>query len=165
MKARIIFVAAVLTALVSALGPAAKASDTTYTFNLTGPNTAMAPSGDFAGDTIRVTGSGAFSTGGSVVAKGTFTHIKADGSVFARGTWQATSFTSFTPYGGPSNGLQGGELDITVTLFPVGGAPHTGIPMTVTCLVGTPPAGAEEGTTVDGFTEKTGGETLIHLAT
>lgn len=73
------------------------------------------------------------------------------------------SFTSFTPYGGPSNGLQGGELDITVTLFPAGGAPHTGIPITVSCLVGTPPSGAEEGTTVDGFTEKTGSETLIHL--
>ncbi len=82
--------------------------------------------------------------------------------MFARGTWVATAFKGFTAFGGPNNGIQGGVLNITVTLFPGGGAPVTGVPMSVTCAVNAPP-GTEEGTTVDGFTEKTGGLTLMHV--
>jgi hypothetical protein len=74
----------------------------------------------------------------------------------------ATGFNSFRSFGGPNNGLQGGDLHITVTLFPDGGAPHTGISMTITCVINSP-GGFEEGTTVDGFTEKTGGTTLMHI--
>ncbi len=138
----------------------ATASSTGFSFSLTGPNFAENPS---TGDTIRVTGSGTFDpSAGTVTASGSFTHFLSDGSVFARGTWVATGFTSFTGFGGPNNGHQGGVLAITVTLFPDGGAPVTGVPMTITCVVNAP-AGTEEGTTVDGFTEKTGGLTLMHV--
>src|SRR5712692_9854851 len=63
-----------------------------FSFNLVGPNTAMASSGD----RIRTTGSGSFvvAAPGTIVASGSFTHFAADGSVFARGTWVATAFTS-----------------------------------------------------------------------
>ena len=140
-----------------------KATATTnWTFNLIGPNTAEAQSGPFTGDTIRVTGSGAFGTG-SIEGNGSFTHIKPDGTVFARGSWQATSFSSFTPFGGPSAGVQGGQLRLTVTLLPDGGSPVSGVPMSVTCLVNAPAGFTEdEGTTVGAFTEKTGGHTLFH---
>jgi len=166
MKANVrkLILPAFLLAILTSAVPAS-ATGTAYTFNLLGPNTAEAPSGDFAGDTIRLTGSGSFDTAAlTVEGSGSFRHIKADGSVFARGTWQATAFVSFTPYGGPSPGFQGGELAILVTLFPAGGAPVSGVPMTVLCDVGSPPPGVHEGTTLDGFTHKTGGLTLFHLA-
>jgi len=135
---------------------------TSWTFSLTGPNTAEAQSGPFTGDTIRVTGSGAFGTG-SIAGNGSFTHIKSDGTVFARGSWQATGFSSFTPFGGNGPGFQGGQLRLTVTLLPDGGSPVSGVPMSVTCRVNAP-AGftEEEGTTIGAFTEKTGGNTLFH---
>ncbi len=146
-----------------ARAPLATATGTSYSFNLIGPNTAMAESGPFAGDTIRVTGSGAFDTGaGTATGSGSFTHIKADGSVFARGTWAATGFTSFDAFGGPNPGRQGGVLDIVITLFPKGEPPVTDVPMSVTCLINAP-SGLEEGTTVGDFTETTGGLTLFHL--
>jgi hypothetical protein len=163
---RLALMCALLAILMSSAwtGPAA-ASTTTYSFNLIGPNTAMASSAPFAGDTIRVTGSGTFNTAAKTVsASGSFTHIKAEGTVFARGTWRATSFTSFTAFGGPNPGIQGGVLWITVTLFPNGGAPHPGFAMSVTCLVNAPSGfTGDEGTTVGPFTEKTGGNTLFHL--
>ena len=137
---------------------------TNWTFSLSGPNTAMAESGPFAGDTIRVTGSGAFGTAtGSIGGTGSFTYVKPDGTVFARGVWQATGFVSFTPFVGPAPGFQGGQLRLTVTLLPDGGPPVQGVPMSVTCRVNAP-AGftEEEGTTVGAFTDKTGGTTLFH---
>jgi len=138
-----------------------RASATTYSFNLGPPNTAE----NFLGRTIRVTGSGTFDTGAkSVVASGSFTTFFANGSRIHSGTWQATAFTSFDPFGGPNPGLQGGVLKITITLFPDDAPPITGLPMTVTCLVNAPSGFTEdEGTTVADFTEKTGGRTLFHL--
>ena len=164
MRSKLILLS-VLAGLLSplALAQQATASSTAYTFNLVRPNTAMAESGPFAGDTIRVTGSGAFDTSAeTVTGSGSFTHIKADGSVFARGTWEATGFTSFEAFGGPNPGLQGGVLDIVITLFPNGEPAVTDVPMTVTCLINAPP-GLEEGTSVGDFTEQTGGLTLFHL--
>ncbi len=154
-----IFLAAVL--LPSRLAPPVAASPTAYSFNLIVPNTAV----NQFGRTIRVTGSGTFDTGAnSVVASGSFTTFLANGARFRMGTWQATAFTSFDPFGGPNPGTQGGLLKITITLFPEGIAPITGLPMTVTCRVNAP-AGftGDEGTTVGDFTEKTGGHTLFHL--
>ncbi len=153
-------------ASMAALAPAAIAAATPNSFNLISPNTATAPSGTpFAGDTIRVTGSGTFDTStGAIVASGSFTHTHPTGTIVARGTWVATGFTSFKSFGGPNPGTQGGQLWLTATLFPNGGSPHTGIPMSITCLVGLGPGhGFEEGTTVDGFTNKTGGLTLFHI--
>ncbi len=140
----------------------ATASGTTYAFNLTGPNLAENPSNE---DIIRVTGSGTFNPSmGTASGSGSFTHRTGSGALVAKGTWVATGFTSFDSYGGPSNGFQGGEVRIVATLFPSGGGSVTGVPMTVTCHVGTVPAGApEEGTMVDGFTESIGGLTLMHI--
>jgi hypothetical protein len=148
-----------------ALAPAGFAAATPNSVNLSPPNTAMAPSGPFKGDTIRVTGSGTFDTStAAIVASGSFTHTHPNGTIVARGTWVATAFTSFVGFGGPSPGFQGGQLWFTATLFPEGGSPHTGIAMSITCLVGLGPGhGFEEGTTVDGFTDKTGGATLFHI--
>ena len=166
MKRAVVFLGAMLLVAVLLplhLAPPIAARATRYSFNLIVPNTAEASSGD----TIRVTGSGtfrAFNVGNSVVASGSFTQFRANGSVFARGTWQATAFNSFDAFGGPNPGTQGGVLEITVTLFPHGGAAVTGVPMSVTCLVNKPAGFTEdEGTTVGEFTEKTGGQTLFHL--
>jgi len=170
MKRKLTVLAMLLLTLASmvALAPAAFAAATANSFNLTPPNTATAPSGPFMGDTIRVTGSGTFDAStGAIVASGSFTHTHSTGTVVARGTWVATGFTSFVGFGGPSPGFQGGQLLFTATLFPDGGSPHTGIPMSVTCLFGSPPPGFEEGTTVGDFTTVAGGTTiflsLIHI--
>ncbi len=156
-----IVIAAVLSGLIPA--PPAAAGDVTYSFNLIGPQLTKAPSGPLAGDTLRTTGSGSFdSTAQTVVASGSFKQFDASGSVLARGTWVATAFVSFEAFGGPNPGIQGGALKITVTLFPDGGTPMPGIPMSVTCLVHAPP-GFTEGVTVGDFTQKIIGRTLFHL--
>jgi hypothetical protein len=65
--------------------------------------------------------------------------------------------------GGPNNGFQGGVLEITATLFPVGGAPVTRS-ITVNCLINAPGGfTGDEGTAVGAFTERTGGQTFFHL--
>lgn len=140
----------------------AGANGPTFGFNLTGPNLAENPGNE---DIIRVTGSGTFNPSlATASGSGSFTHRDGDGDLVAKGTWVATGFTSFDSYGGPSNGFQGGSVEIVVTLFPNGGSPVTGVSMAVTCHVGTVPAGApEEGTMVDGFTESIGGLTLMHI--
>ncbi len=161
MRKLAIWLTALLT--VAALSPlSATAGGTSFSFQLIGPNTATASSGQFSGDTIRMTGAGSFDTAaGTVDAEGSFKITQADGTVVEYGTWQATAFTSFTSFGGPHPGFQGGVLTITITLTPTKGAPLTGQSMTVTCLVNAPP-GFEEGTTIGDFTTKTGGATLFH---
>jgi len=164
MKKNLIVLGLLLTlASMVALAPAALAAATPNSFNLIKPNTATAPFGTFMGDTIMVTGTGTFDTK-TIVASGSFTHTHPNGAIVARGTWVATGFTSFNSFGGPNPGTQGGQLWFTATLFPAGGSPHPGILMSITCLVGLGPGhGFEEGTTVDGFTDKTGGNTLFHI--
>jgi hypothetical protein len=127
----------------------------------------MATVGPFTGDAIRVTGSGNIApTASSVTASGSFTHYCASCGGIIRGTWVATGFTRFTPYGGPSTGIQGGLLVMTVTIFPIGGSPHPGAILQVSCLVNAPPGAPDEGMTTPnfGFTESTGGTTLFHLS-
>ena len=142
------------------VAPLATAQGAVYSFNLDPPNTAA----DESGNVIRVTGAGVFDTGGAVRATGSFTIFNSAGAVTGRGTWRATDFVSFDSFGGPSPGIQGGVLEITVTLFPQGGAPITDVPMSITCLVNAPSGFKEdEGTTVWDFTEKTGGTTVFHL--
>ncbi len=147
-----------------AIPPRAAASNV-YGFNMVGPNASKDPS---SGSKIVVAGGGSFDTvAGTVVASGSFAEFDASGSVIAHGSWKATAFVSFVSYGGPSPGFQGGQLMLTVTLFPMGGPAQPSTAMSVTCLVGSPPAGAEEGVTVANFTVKTGpgtrGATLFHL--
>jgi len=163
MKRRGLALFAALCALsLMAFAPAASAS-TAYSFNLHEPNTAVNPGN---GDIIRVTGGGTFdTTADTVVASGSFTHTHPDGALVARGVWVATGFGSFDAFGGPSPGFQGGVLEITATLFPAGGAPVTGVPIKVTCLINAPDGfNGDEGTTVGAFTEQTGGMTFFHLS-
>ncbi len=148
----------------------ASATSTSYSFNLIAPNianaTATVPNTPVKiGDTIRTTGAGVFDTSGTVAGSGSITHFRADGTVFIRATWSATGFVSFTPYGGPSDGVQGGVLTIKVTVT----APEATLKviMQVSCLVNAPqsvPPVPGEGTTFPGlFTEPISGQTLFHL--
>ena len=165
-RVSVLVLASLLTLATSLPIIAAHATSTTYSFNLIGPNTALATVGPFSGDTIQVTGSGSFNpSSSSVTASGSFTHFCSSCGGIIRGTWVATGFTSFTPYGGPSSGIQGGLLVITVTLFPNGGSPHPGATLQISCLVNASPGAPDEGITISnfGFTESTGGTTLFHL--
>jgi hypothetical protein len=137
----------------------ATASATNVGLTLEGPVVVANPG---TGDTLRLTGAGTFNPrAGTVSASGSFVHVLSDGSVFRRGTWAATGFTSFVAFGGSINGLQGGILQLTVTLFQDGGAPVTGLGMTILCMINAPP-GVEEGVTLDGFTELISGTTAFH---
>src|SRR5260370_40960993 len=81
-----------------------------------------------------------------------------------RGTWVVTGFVSFTLFGGPNPGTQGGTLQITITLFVQAGASQTGVPITVNCLIDAPLnfTGAE-GDTIGNFTDTLRSHTLCHL--
>lgn len=126
-------------------------------------NTAMNPS---SGDTIHVTGSGLFDdVTAAVSGNGAYAISNAAGQVTERGTWVATEFVDFTSQGGPNPGLQGGVLDITVTLVPNQGSPTTGVPMTVICPFN-PATGFDEpndATLVGPFTENIVGDTVFRL--
>ena len=155
----------VTTALLTlAPAPAAVAKDLTYGFNLLGPQTATNGT-----QTIAVTGAGSFdTTAETVVASGAFQITNnSNGAVVSAGTWKATAFNSFCSRGGTISGEQGGVLVITVTLFPKGGEPITGVTLTFTCLIGTGCSAVAEGVTVTGsagnFTDVVRGATLFHL--
>ena len=146
----------------------AHATNTSYSFNLVGPNTAMAantiPGTPIAaGDVLRMTGSRAFDTSaGAASGGGSFTHYKPDGSVFARGIWVITGFQSFSAYGGPNRGHQGGVLLVTVSIIGPE-ATFAGLTLQVSCGINAPSGAPDEGTTLPGlFTEATGGTTLFH---
>ena len=147
----------------------ASALTTSYSFNLLGPNTAMAPEGApaLAGDTLIVTGSGAFDTSTTAITGGgSYQIVTSSGMIVDKGTYVITTFIGFTPYGGPSPGLQGGKLTLTVTATSsLTGATTANIPATITCLVGSPPPGAVEGITSGGFSQSVIGKTLFHINT
>ena len=103
------------------------------------------------GDRIELTGQGTFDVNArSITGGGDFTHKNASGTVLASGTWSTLQFIAFQDYGnGTPQGLpentEGGRLVIRVHLSPAGGgAGHDAI-LQVTCWLGAPPAGAEEG--------------------
>lgn len=133
----------------------------TWTFNLSKGCTSQ----NAVGDTIRVTGEGAFDPGaGAAAGSGNYSMRNAQGNVTARGSWSATAFRSFNSQGGFNNGLQGGTLNITVTLYPDGGAPQTGVLMTVICPFINGAADEEDDATLVGdFTTRIDGETVFHI--
>ncbi len=152
------------TLLMLALASSAVASPT-YSFDLTGPQITK---DDGTSNTIALTGGGSFdSSDSAVVASGAFAIFSSSGAPLTSGTWKATGFDRFCPRNGPSSGVQGGVLVITVTLFPHGGAPITSVTLTVTCLVGTGCSPGAEGVTVTGsvgnFADVLHGRTLFHL--
>lgn len=150
--------ALVLTAILVgllAVTPVASATGTTYAFRMQGPNVATATVFDEhhqPGDTIRLTGSGTFDVvSGTVTGGGSFVHLKADGTVHMRGTWQATQALTFTAFGGPRNGLQGGVLTLATVHLHADGTPgEAEIPMTMTSAVSAP-VGTVGGTTTGPF--------------
>lgn len=165
---RNLFVISLLAMLASFLPapllPPVAAADPSFAFNLLGPQTAENP---VTGDTLRVTGSGSFDTViHSIIASGSFTHTTASGTVVARGTWQATSFTSFTLFGGENPGEQGGVLQFVATLIPNDGPPVPSVPVTVVCRIDAPSSFPKtlypEGVRVGAFTNVTRGATLFH---
>ena len=133
----------------------------TWTFNLAKGCTSQ----NAAGETIRTTGEGAFDPGaGAVAGSGSYSLRNAQGKVTVHGSWSATAFGSFTSDGGLNNGLQGGILNITVTLYPDGGAPQSGVLMTVICpFVNGAPDEAGDATLVGDFTTRIDGETVFHI--
>src|SRR6266849_631456 len=169
-KTTILAMTSVLTILAIATATLANAhaTNTSYSFNLIGPNTAMAANTTpgtpiAAGDVLRLTGSGAFDTSARTASGGgSFTHYKPDGSVFARGIWVITGFQSFSSYGGPSSGHQGGVLLVTVSIIGPE-ATFAGLTLQVSCGINAPSGAPDEGTTLPGlFTEAAGGNTLFH---
>jgi hypothetical protein len=133
----------------------------TWTFNLERGCTAQ----NTAGDTIRVTGEGAFDpVARAVLGSGNYSIRNAAGKVTVTGSWSATAFGTFSSDGGPNTGSQGGTLHITVTLHPDGGAPQPGLPMTVICpFVNGAFQEGGDATLVGQFTTSTGGETEFHI--
>jgi hypothetical protein len=116
--------------LAAVLWPAATAQAAVYGFNMLGPMIST----NQDGDTIRVTGSGTFDDETELIhAKGAYTITDSAGKVKQRGTWFATDFGSFESDGGPNKGLQGGDLDLTITLLPDGGTAEEGVSMTLRC--------------------------------
>ena len=162
------FLGLLLVATLSALAHPATGGDATYGFSFFGPQISMSPSdggGTFAGDTVRVTGSGSFDPdAGTVVASGSFTISTPSGSEVRKGTWKATSFVSFQAFGGPRPGFQGGQLNVIVTVFPNGGSPRPNVPMTVNCLINAPQGfTGSEGIAFGEFSQVVRGATLFHL--
>jgi hypothetical protein len=158
-------VATTLLTLAFVLPAVASSPTPTYSFDLNGPQTNKDPG---TNNTLELTGAGSFDpSAGTVVASGSFTIFSSSGSRLSFGTWKATGFDSFCPRGGPSSGVQGGVLVITVTFFPHGGEPITGVQITVNCLVGTGCSPGAEGITVTGsvgnFADVVHGRTLFHL--
>jgi hypothetical protein len=160
----------IMVAIVPALQGVVRASSpSAYSFNLIGPNRALAtntiPGTPIeAGAVLRLTGSGLFDVSSATASGGgSFTHYNPDGSVFARGTWVVTGFQSFTPYGGPSSGKQGGLLRVTITLFGPE-ATFAGLTLQVSCEINAPSGSPGEGTTILGlFPVPVGGRTLFHI--
>jgi hypothetical protein len=115
---------------VALLWPVTNAHAAVYSLSLFGPMYAT----NATGDTIRLNGAGTFDTvTGGVDVHGSYYIQNEAGEVIQRGTWAATALVSFEADGGPNNGLQGGELNLIVTLSPNGGPPEVGLPFTLTC--------------------------------
>jgi outer membrane receptor protein involved in Fe transport len=146
----------------SLLLPAA-AEAAVYSFNLGPPGTSQ----NSAGYTIRIAGGGTFDTSlGTVLGNGAYSISDPAGKVIERGTWAADSFGSFDPQGGINNGVQGGELHISITLYPNGGAPKPNMPMTVICPFENDEGGFNEendAVLVGDFAQRIGGITVFHL--
>lgn len=160
--------ATMLVALVLGTTPAS-AAGAGYGFRLGTPNVAAVTDLDEhhqPGDTIRLTGSGWFDpTTGAVSGGGSFVHFREDGTVHMRGTWEASGFGSFTPFGAPRNGKLGGVLQLTtIHLGEDGmGCEHGAVPMTITSGVRAP-AGTIAGTTTGPFGQVVSGAPTFSVA-
>src|SRR5712691_8831077 len=165
MKSRLIFGVLVLTVLAlvpaSALATNANGNHDTYTWIIgatTSSATAIAPDCS----TITMTGSGTFTAGPGNTAScsGTCTYSLSSGG---SGTFWVTGIEGFVSYGPGTAfpGVFGGEVKLDVAL-----SNGTSGVLTIYCLQGSPPAGKEEGITVNlgsngQFTKQDGGNTAF----
>jgi len=105
--------------------------------------------GTFDGHTVSVVGNGKFNvSSGKASGGGTFVHRDENGDFFASGSWTAKTLDGFIFYGCgdgttfPTN-FCGGLATLTVEVLPHGGDPLSGV-LTIECLIGDVPPGAEE---------------------
>ena len=119
------------------------------------------------GSTVELTGTGSFMAGPGKSASGSrdYTIAAAGGNVTSSGTWSVVGMLGFVNYGdgAPQGapGVNGGQLRLMVSLS----NGDTGV-LTITCLLGSPPAGMHEGLTLvlgsgGQFTKSTEGETAF----
>jgi hypothetical protein len=163
---RSIIIVVIAAILVSAFPLQVSAQTASFSFNLVGPNVSVTTRDIIVmgitlvqGTTLTLTGSGTFDTAtGAVTGGGSLTVVRPNGALFARTTWTSLSFASFNPYGGPSPGIQGGLLMLTIT-GPNGGSAI----IQVSCRVNAPVGAPDEGTTIPGLTEAVSGLTLFHV--
>ena len=98
----------------------------------------MAPNGE----TVEILGNGTFSTKPKMITgSGTAIHRNKNGTIVARGTWQATKLISFKSYGSASaqslpKEFEGGRALIKVSIKPDGFNQSFDGTLTVTCLLG-----------------------------
>jgi hypothetical protein len=169
----IVSIAAVLAGLLVSQ-KAARATDAngnhaTYSWIIgatTPTDSATAPDGSV----IALAGAGAVNAGPNHSASGGGTYSLTSGGSTTSGTWTADAAQGFVSYGpaGPAfpPGFTGGEAKLKVTLDT--GA--TGV-LTITCVLGTPPAGKGEGVTLvlgngvsSEFTQSTEGNNIFILS-
>jgi hypothetical protein len=108
------------------------------------PAIAMAESGD----TLTVQAGGELNPAAKTASgSGTFVHKDADGNVLAEGTFTAMSLVFFKSYG--TTVIGGNTLEGGLTLINVHGVSSSGVEfdaiLRVDCVLGNPPAGADEG--------------------
>ncbi len=100
------------------------------------------------GDTLTIQAGGDLNPVAKTASgSGTFVHKDADGNVLATGTFTATSLVFFKSYGTTvigGNTLEGGLSLINVHGVSESGVEFNGV-LRVDCVLGHPPAGADEG--------------------
>ena len=109
----------------------------------------LATAGPDTGNTVGLYGSGTFDhVTGQVDGQGSYTLRDPSGHVLARGSWHAMHVESWTSYGSPDGFVEGGQLVLSVAIYNPDGTLFTITnDFTITCLIGNPPPGAEEGVT------------------
>lgn len=131
------------------------------------PDIAKAPNDD----TVEITGVGTLGIHPKMVTGGgTFVHRDPSGTKKASGTWTATKLLTFNSYGcggaGFPDNFCGGRAQIQVHLTPLGGGAGFDGELWVDCLIGNPPAGAQEGVRLSvpgviNFNKEVSGDTLF----
>src|SRR5215469_4511889 len=161
--------------LASVASASAKSATVTYDYEagagvvcsvMVCPDVASAPNGD----TITIAGQGTLSIRPkSVTGGGTYIHKNASGTVLDQGTWTAQQLLSFVSYGtmpGVPPTFEGGKALVRIHLSPsTGGSGFDGV-LRITCLIGSPPAGAHEGIRLNvqggsNFNKEVSGNTLF----
>ena len=131
-----------------------------------GPDIAAASDGA----TITIVGSGTLiPMPKSVTGSGTFVHKNSSGAVLATGTWTATQLITFVSYGtlpAPDENLEGGKANIRIHLTPSSGGGGLDGVLQVHCLLGSFPAGVDEGIRLNvqggpNFNREVHGETVF----